>query len=194
MKNKIVLILVLVPLLLTVGSCEDVQDRRDRIAVNKQQEHYRVNQAVPFYEWSLELDAYKQIYDARVKDIVRTWTIWRSDHGMILGDCASIGFPIPYDVQMTNPLKKVREHSVAIEQPEPSGLYSSKNTVATWVRQVIEVQGTTVVVPIYIEDKVTAYPYPILVDYETNRVTPVPDVMPSVIIEDTRPDKFKKGK
>lgn len=192
MKSRIVLMLALVPLLLIATSCEDRQDRADRLAVNKQQEHYRINQPVPYYEWSLELDAYKQIYDARVKDIVRTWTIWRSDYGMILGDCASIGFPIPYDVQMTNPLKKVREHSVAIEQPEPSGLYSSKNTVATWVRQVIEVQGTTVVVPIYIEDKVTAYPYPIKVDYKTNRVTPVPDVMPTVIIKDSREEKKKK--
>jgi len=172
-------------------SCEDRQDRADRLAVNRQQEHFRKNQPVPFYEWSLELDAYRQIYDARVKDIVSTWTVWRSDYGLILGDCASIGFPIPYDVQMTNPLKKVREHSVVIEQPEPSGLYSSKNTVATWVREVVKIQGQDMVVPIYIEDKVTCYPYPVKVDYEKNRVVPVPDVMPSVIIKDTRPDKYK---
>jgi len=169
--------------------CEDRQDRADKLAVNRQQEQYRKNQPVPFYDWSLELDAYKQIYDARVQDIVRTWTVWRSDYGLILGDCASMGYPIPYDVQMTNPLKKIRSHDSVIEQPEPSGLYSSKNTVATWVREVLEIGGKTIVTPIYIEDKVTCYAYPIKVDYEKNRVYRVVDVMPSVIIKDTRKEK-----
>jgi len=172
-----------------LAGCEDRQDREDRLAVNRQQEQYRKNQPVPFYDWSLELDAYMQIYDARVQDIVRTWTVWRSDYGMLLGDCASMGYPIPYDVQMTNPLKKVEggtDSDVVIEQPEPSGLYSSKNTVATWVREVLEINGKTVVTPIYIEDKVTCYAYPIKVDYEKNRVYRVVDVMPSVIITDTR--------
>ncbi len=109
---------------------------------------------------------------------------------MILGHCASIGYPIPYDVQLTNPLKVTYAgENVVIEQPEPSGLYSSKNTVATWVREVIEIGGKTIVTPIYIEDKVTCYAYPIEVDYEKNRVYRVVDVMPSVIIKDTREEK-----
>lgn len=179
--------------LILVG-CEDAQDRADRMAVNRQQEHYRKNQDVPFYEWSLELDAYKQIYDARVKDTVRTWTIWRANTGQILDHCVSMGYPIPYDVQLTNPLKRVigsGDSGVVIEQPEPSGLYSSKNTNATWVRKVHTVSGVAVVTPIYIEDRVTCYAYPIKVDYEKNRVYAVADVMPSVIIKDTRPASLK---
>jgi len=46
-----------------------------------------------------------------------------------------------------------------------------------------------VVTPFYTEDKVSCYPYPINVDYATNRVKPVPDVMPSMQI-----DVEKEGK
>ena len=177
------------------SDCGDQQEREDRESVQNQQEHYRKRQPVPFYEWSIELDAAIQIYDARVRDRVRTWTVWRSDYGMIEGDCASIGYPIPYDVQLTNPLKPVWEGSSSsgiVEQTEPNGLYSSHNSIATWVRQVVTINGKSVITPIYIESKVTCYPYPVKVDYEKNRVIPVIDVMPSVVLKDKGPES-KEG-
>jgi len=95
----------------------------------------------------------------------------------IIDWCPSLGFPIPYDVQLTNPLKissRYGESGVAaIEQPEPSGLYSSKNTSATWIRRLIKMGGKTVCVPVYVESKVECYPYPIKVDKKTGLVTPI---------------------
>ena len=196
MKKKWSLILIIFMSMIMVQSDSDCnydkQESQDRQAVRNQQEHYRISQPIPFYEWSIELDAATQIYNARVRDRVRTWTIWRSNSGLIEGDCASMGYPIPYDVQLTNPLKRAYTGTV-VEQAEPSGLYSSHNSIATLVREVRVIKGKAVITPTYIESKVTCYAYPIKVDYENNRVIPVPDVMPSIVLEDNE-SKFKKKK
>jgi hypothetical protein len=177
--------------ILSMGLICDWQERNDKISVIQQQDHYRINQPVPFYEWSIELDAAIQIYDARVRERIRTWTVWRSDNGLIEGDCASIGYPIPYDVQLTNPLKTY--DGTTIEQAEPSGLYSSHNSIATWVREVVIVNDKVVITPLYTESRVTCYAYPVKVDYEKNRVIPMRNVMPSIILKDNDP-KGKKLK
>jgi len=44
-----------------------------------------------------------------------------------------------------------------IEQPEPNGLFSSKNTVGTWV---LCTQSDGTVYPVYTELNVTAFPFP----------------------------------
>ena len=49
-----------------------------------------------------------------------------------------------------------------------NGIFASKNTAATWV-MCLGKGGT--VEPVYVETKVTVYPGPVKVDYETNRVT-----------------------
>jgi hypothetical protein len=70
-----------------------------------------------------------------------------------------------------------------IEQPEPNGLFSSHNSIATWVRCLTRVNDEDVEAPVYVESKVTTYPFPIEVDYESNRVIPVKGRKPSVTIK-----------
>ena len=183
---KSILLLVVGMLLLTFG-CEggDKAEVADREAVKRQQEQYQESQPIPFFEFSLERDIAIQLYKAR-NERVATWTVWRSDYGMVLGDCPSIGYPLPYDTSLTNPLKTTHgtgsQYGKVLEQAEPNGLYSSKNSIATWVRCVTSVNGSDVEAPIYIEGKVNAYPYPVTVDYEKNRVKPVAGATPSVTI------------
>jgi len=99
---------------------------------------------------------------------------------MIEGDTPSIGFGIPYDTSLTNPLQLTsRRLDVAgsgyrridgtVEQQEPNGIYASKNTSATWVLST-DCPGNSLA-PIYVEQKVTVYPYPVKVNYATGRVT-----------------------
>lgn len=76
----------------------------------------------------------------------------------------------------------LEQAGVSIEQPEPNGLYSSKNTAATWVLETRNIGGRVIVTPFYTEDKVSCYSYPVIVSYETNRVIPVPDVVPGLEI------------
>lgn len=149
--------------------------------VQAQQSQYREAQPVPYFDYSLERDVAIQLYKARNEEVT-THTVWRSDTGVIEGDCPSIGYPLPYDTSLTNPLEYVANGGV-VEMAEPNGLYSSKNSISTWVRCVVNVSDKDVIAPIYIESKVTAYPYPVLVDYDKGRVLPINSKPPTVTIE-----------
>ena len=160
---------------LSACEIEDTQATKDTQATNKQQSQYAASQPVPFYDWSLERDMVRQLYNIRNLEAT-THSVWRSDLGTIEGDCASIGFGIPYDTSLTNPLMATSENQVgyskaaltSIEQPEPNGIYASKNTAATWVMCAGDAGA---IEPIYVETRVTTYPYSVNVDYNTNRVT-----------------------
>lgn len=188
---KMIEISMLLLMLFFVSGCDELSgptaEQKDKVSVETQQQQYVAAQPIPSFDWSLERDVAIQLYAAR-NERVATWTVWRSDLGTIEGHCESVGYPIPYDVQLTNPLKSEWKRyqsysSAVVEQPEPNGLYSSHNSVATWVRSIRRENGKAVEVPIYIESKVTCYPYPIEVDYEKNRVTPVADASPTVTIK-----------
>jgi len=146
------------------GCIEDPRREESRI-VKEQQKQLLIAQPVPKYDWSLERHLVIQLYNIRNKKVA-THSVWRSDYGIIEGDCPSMGFGIPYDTSLTNPLQYVVNGGV-VEQPEPNGLFSSKNTTATWVMCVDE---SGQINPVYVESKVTVYPYPVKVDYENNRV------------------------
>lgn len=180
MKNKIITVILTIFFVGVLG-CVDNAEEKDKKSVSQQQEQYQIAQPVPKFDWSLERQLAIELYIAR-NEKVATHTVWRSDYGIIEGDCPSIGYPLPYDVQLTNPLRTYGSNGAVIEQAEPNGLFSSKNSMATWVRCITKVNGKAVESPIYIEDKVTAYPFPVIVNYTTNRVTPVENAVPSVIL------------
>lgn len=144
-------------------------------AVAEQQAQYVTSQPVPNFNHSLERELLIELYHTR-NQRVSTHSVWRSNYGTIEGDCTSNGYGIPYDTSITNPVKatssafdrRFRSDSLTtIEQPEPNGVYTSKNTSATWVFCVGNGGSLN---PVYVEAKVTAYPYPVEVNYETGRV------------------------
>jgi hypothetical protein len=169
-------LIVLVCGLLFAFGCDSsskTQEERDQAAVDRQQKQYGKAQPIPTYDWSLERDLMIQLYNIRNKR-VSTHSIWRSNYGMIEGDCPSMGYGLPYDTSLTNPWRAThriyKSHgvsSVAIGQAEPNGVFASTNTSATWV-MCVGAGGT--IEPHYIESKVTVYPGPVKVDYATNRV------------------------
>lgn len=158
---------------------ETTESTKTAQGVERQQAQYSAAQPVPAYDWSLERDLVIQLYNTRNMKAI-THSVWRSDRGLVEGDCPSIGFGIPYDTSLTNPLVATNTaqngivHNyqggslASIEQPEPNGIFASKNTSATWV-MCAGSAGT--IEPIYVETKVTVYPYSVKVNYETNRVT-----------------------
>ena len=174
--------IVLSCFLILLGACDNAE-RRDRASVERQQEAYQTSQPIPSFEYSLERAVAIQLYQARNREVA-THTVWRSDTGIIEGHCPSVGYPLPYDTSLTNPLRPTHQGST-IEQPEPNGLYASHNSVATWVRCSFEVSGRRVVAPVYVESKVTAYPFPVQVNRETGQVLPL-GAEPSVTLVDRR--------
>ena len=153
------------------------QEQKDSKAVEAQQAQYAKAQPIPAYDYSLERELVIKLYNLRNQK-VSTHSVWRSDYGMIEGDCTSMGFGIPYDTSLTNPTqlsyKRIELPSGHISingvvgQAEPNGVFASKNTSATWV---MCVDKSGAIEPHYIEDKVTVYPYQVDVNYTTNRVT-----------------------
>ena len=153
-----------------VGCDSSSQTDKDKASVEAQQSQYAKAQPIPAYDWSLERDLLIKLYDLR-NDKVSTHSVWRSDYGMVEGDCTSMGFGMPYDTSLTNPFQTEYIYKGAggvVGQAEPNGVFASTNTSATWV-MCVGTGGT--LEPHYVESKVTVFPYPVKVDYATNRVT-----------------------
>lgn len=165
-------------LLTMAGACDPAPQsaaQREAATVNRQQGQYAIAQPVPVYDYSLERDLLIQLYNVRNQK-VSTHSVWRSDYGLVEGDCTSMGYGLPYDTSMTNPSLAVWNSrasqgafaGVTIGQPEPNGVFASTNTSATWV---FCLNQAGIIEPLYVESKVTVYPGPVEVDYDNNRVT-----------------------
>ena len=171
MKKWAILLITFTMLFFATGCQESrtSEAKKEARKVNQQQSQYAKGQPVPAFNWSLERHLMSQLYNLRNKKVA-THAVWRSDRGMIEGDCTSLGYGLPYDVSLTNPLVSTG-HShyslTSIEQAEPNGIFASKNTSATWV--MCTGPGGSIE-PIYVESKVTIYPYPLKVNYKSNRV------------------------
>lgn len=174
MKKVILLIATLVAV--TFSACGNSSAaNKEAAAVEKQQAQYAKGQPVPASSWSLERDLLIKLYNLR-NERVSTHSVWRSDYGMIEGECQSMGYGLPYDTSLTNPLMLSHKYisstagiiSGVVGQAEPNGIFASTNTSATWV-MCIGAAGS--LEPHYVESKVTVYPYLVKVNYETNRVT-----------------------
>lgn len=170
-----ILLLFLISLLLSACPMDKSQETKTLQNVDRQQAQYDIGQPVNSFDWSLERHLVIELYNLRNKKVV-THAVWRSDYGLVEGDCPSMGFGIPYDTSLTNPLRATDEDSqgydkaalTTIEQAEPNGIFASKNTTATWV---MCVGDSGQIEPVYVESKVTIYPGPVNVDYVLNRVT-----------------------
>ena len=170
--------ITILPLILT--GCFDTeltQEGKDAHVVEEQQAQYAKGQPIPKFNWSLERDLILKLYIVRNQK-ASTHSVWRSDRGMIEGDCPSYGYGVPYDTSLTNPLTPSMRYvgriggarkwaEGVVEQAEPNGIFASKNTAATWV-MCLGQSGQ--IEPVYVETKVTVYPGPVNVDYDTNRV------------------------
>jgi hypothetical protein len=178
MKRLILLLLVSV---FMASGCEMPMDStsvQDTKRVEQQQSQYSKGQPIPAFDWSLERHLVIELYKVRNQKAA-THSVWRSDYGQIEGDCPSYGYGIPYDTSLTNPLTATDENQrgwekggalATVEQAEPNGIYASKNTAATWV-MCLGPAGN--IEPVYVETKVTVYPGPVEIDYETGQVSRV---------------------
>ena len=168
MKKLLTLLAVSVIAVSLIG-CNDSQRKKDARATERQQSQYGVGQPVPGFDWSLERHLAIQAYMLRNQKVA-THAVWRGQTSIIEGDCPSMGFSLPYDTSLTNPLKLAYSNggSAVIEQAEPNGIFLSKNSNATWVFCLNDIGSID---PVLIESDVSTYPYAVHVDYATNRVT-----------------------
>lgn len=126
------------------------------------------NQPVPdLGGWSFERHIVIETYKARNRTI-STYTYTFIEYtGQIIELCASIGYPIPYSTQLTNPLQYTGPNGAVVGNPEPNGLYSPSSAEATIVNCVNK-DGT--VTPTYFEQRIFALPYRIKADRSLDRI------------------------
>lgn len=165
MKKFAVLALVA----LAVVGCGSVTQsiQKDQQQTDAQLQQYQAVQPVPYYNWSEQRNTLIQVYNAK-NEARNTWAVVESITGVALWTCPSIGFPIPADTQLTAPDQiAIRNYGGAggwaegvVGQMEPDGLYASGATDATYV---LCVRPSGKVVPIYTEQKVSLFPFPVTV-------------------------------
>ena len=167
--------LALLPLVLFTSACELRETEQGAVA--EQQKRYEIAQPIPVFSASTERDLAIQLYRIRNREVTTHSVLFGND-GRPIFDCPSYGYGMPYDTSLTNPLKvgwhadgNTRAHWVSgvTEQAEPNGLYSSKNTNATWVFCVSD-SGT--LAPVYAENLLTVFPSAVKVDYAKGVVRP----------------------
>jgi hypothetical protein len=133
---------------------------------NRQMDQFLRNQPVPSFDWSLERHMMLALYTAR-QHATNTFSVVQSEFtGKVLWSCPSIGFPLPYATQLTNPEQVVFAHhptehdaSGVVSQQEPNGLFTPSTADGTWVPCVDE-KGK--IVPVYEERKVTTFLRPMV--------------------------------
>jgi hypothetical protein len=117
------------------------------------------NQPIPnLGGFSFEREMARQTMISRNRDVVSTYTymfLETVSGGQIIEICPSMGYPIPYGVQMTSPT-----------MAEANGLFYPDSAEATWVNCIND-DGT--VTPVYIEPRVIAFPYRIAADKKLDR-------------------------
>lgn len=162
MKRYFTAVLFLMVCVVMMGAEECANDarqvaREETQAIAEQQAHLLVTQPVPAFDYSLQRDVLIQVYRMS-NEAQSTYTVVDSITGQTIWSCPSIGFGIPADTSLTNPLTAHRfnGYGTVVEQAEPNGLYSSKNTDGTWI---VCVGSSGELAPIYTEHKVTTFPY-----------------------------------
>lgn len=157
-----VLSLLLVACMPSVADVEQTQQQSGNMAIVN-------NQPIPdLGGYSFERQIVIETYLAR-NNTIATYAYMISMDGKIIEICPSIGYPIPYSTQLTNPEKIEYNYSApnVIPNAEPNSLYPPSDAAATLV-QCVNPDGS--VSPVYIEWYVLAFPYQIASNVKLERI------------------------
>lgn len=170
MKKILLVLFVLMVFVLT--SCGDYTSQSD-IEQGQQSDGVEAitrNQPIPdLGGYSFERQIVIETYLAR-NNTIATYAYMFSMDGKIIEICPSIGYPIPYSTQLSNPERTEYTSSgmVTLPNSEPNSLYPPGDAAATLV-QCVQPDGS--VAPVYIEWYVLAFPYRIVSDFQLQQVS-----------------------
>lgn len=197
MRSRFLALFLLAPLAVLLGGADGdgCSSRPNATAASSEQstqdlqmQQFLRNQPVPSFDWSLERHMLIQLYAARQR-ATNTFSVVQSDFtGKVLWSCPSMGFPLPYATQLTNPQQVISKYYSAtsgghisdgvVSQQEPNGLFSPQGADGTWVPCVDEKGKIT---PVYEERKVTTFLRPMM--EKDGALVPVPGGTASLTID-----------
>lgn len=141
MKKRRTLAVLLMVLALIAAACGDEpvgqqslvdeQNVSARIA-----ERFADTQPVPEFEWSQQRQNLIELITAQARTTQTTTFFFHLGSDTPIGQCPSIGFPIPATYQLTNPLQGAKvettagggDPAVAVGQLEATGVYTADTT------------------------------------------------------------------
>jgi hypothetical protein len=164
--GSIAIIFTLVVVLLMVfafaGTCTtpnpaDEQQRQAQEQINQQS---NAVVGMPNISNFFEKETLKQIYELRDQANLVTYSyIYSVYTGKFTFIGQTIGYPIPYATQFTNPERPLNPNymdSTVIKQADPNGLFSPDSAMATWVL-LKEPAPSTRVTPFYCEENIETF-------------------------------------
>ncbi len=159
---------------LLVAACSGVSNSttQEQGTVNAQQEQYNKVQPIPFYDFSLQRQALIDIYNSQNQNS-QTWDVITSYSGQFLFQCEAVGWPIPAAAQLSNPNQVVEVQGQwskingVVGQAEPNGIYTG-NTQGTYI---LCARPDGKIAPVYTENNVQMFPFPVKVDPATGAIT-----------------------
>lgn len=131
-------------------------NQEDKAATEKRMKEMRGQVGLPNITNFTEAKFAKLTSELRDMEI-RTWTYYTDMNGSRHLLCESIGYGIPYSVQITNPEVYTLKGGT-LPQAEPNGLFMPDSADATWV---LCSDGKGGVAPVYSEPLLIVSPFPL---------------------------------
>lgn len=136
-------------------SCGSSNDA-DRAATERRMQEMRAQVGFPNIANFTEAKFAKLTAELRDQEI-RTWTYYVDMNGGRHLLCESVGYGLPYSVQVTNP-EQYEINGTTLPQAEPNGLFMPETADATWV---LCSDGKGGVAPVYSEPLLIVSPFPL---------------------------------
>lgn len=168
MKPSFLIFIILVGLALTgTAGCRNpyenvASDQEQQSQQEKLLQEATKQTGMPTIKNFRERKIVKDLLELRDQNGLTTWTyVFSAFNGKFILLGQSVGYGIPAATQYTNPEKIAGSHLqggyVILPQADPNGLFSPAAADATWV-MLLDPQ-TKKVVPAYIEEKISVFPY-----------------------------------
>ena len=143
------------------GGCDGDSDARQRRQSERLLQESTSQVGMPAIQNFRERKLLKEIYEMRDQASFVTYSyLWNEFNGKPVFLCQSVGYPIPYATQFTNPSKMVwygGSSYGSLPQADPNGLFSPASAEGTWVL-CKDPRGPDVR-PLYVEPKVITSPF-----------------------------------
>lgn len=147
------LVLLMVPI---IGASDCATEASDEAKTNQIMAEMRSQVGLPNITNFTEAKLARTIAELRDQQI-RTWTYYLDLNGGRHLLCESVGYGLPYSVQLTNPMKYA-VNSTTLPQAEPNGLYMPADAEATWA---LCSDGKGGIAPVYSEPRLIVSPFPL---------------------------------
>lgn len=153
--KKTILSILMTCSVVVFSNCEGT-NQKDEKETSKRMSEMRAQVGYPNISNFTEAKFARLTSELRDKEI-RTWSYYTDMNGGRHLLCESVGFGLPYSVQVTNPQAYYASGAI-LPQAEPNGLYMPDSAEATWV---LCSDGKGGVAPVYSEERLIVSPFPL---------------------------------